>query len=246
MPTRQSSMKCDVTQQDADILEEPSNKMASMQKIPPGRDKNIIKKKGFKYGLVRIDYVKGRRVGLGIKTHKDQVIVSKSEKDTLCGNRIKRLDRIIDVNGTEVADRDVCKEMLLKSLQKTYTVTLVIERPVEKEAVSAMEAFLAEAGGQSAASSPTRDLNLRLKRVEGINLLKKVRSSLTANKIEVERKTGGQSMDRDKAREIQKNSQNDNLGRAMNARQAAPEPTAPSPAKKGSKFKAILALKQKS
>ncbi|ETN74982.1 hypothetical protein NECAME_12591, partial [Necator americanus] len=113
----------------------------------------------FVYLLVTIDYVKGPRFGLGIKHHKDKVVVSKSEKGSLCGDLLKRLDRIIDVNGTEVADRDVCREMLIKSLKRTNKVTLVIERPVKKEAIEAMEDYLADACRQSLPSSPTPNVN---------------------------------------------------------------------------------------
>ncbi|VDM66092.1 unnamed protein product [Strongylus vulgaris] len=167
---------CQSTQLDTEELQE-SDVSESMQPVPTARNKNIIKKKGFKYGLVEIDHVKGRRFGLGIKTHKDQVVVSKSQKDSICDNIVKRLDRIIDVNGTQVADRDVCREMLVKSLQRTGTVNLVIERPVEKEAIEAMEKFLAEAGGQSAATSPVRDMNTKSKPVEPNHLLKELRNS---------------------------------------------------------------------
>ncbi|KAL6728613.1 hypothetical protein Aduo_010370 [Ancylostoma duodenale] len=151
---------CEHTQLLTDKLQEPSDelvKSSDAQDIPPDRGKNITRKKGFAYSLVTINYVKGARFGLGIKHHKDQVIVSKSEKGSVCGDRLKRLDRIIDVNGTQVADRDVCEEMLIKSLQKTKKVTLLIERPIEKQAIASMEAFLADAGRQSARSSPVRD-----------------------------------------------------------------------------------------
>ncbi|RCN43342.1 hypothetical protein ANCCAN_10667 [Ancylostoma caninum] len=208
---------CEDTQLLTDKLQESSDelvKTSDAQDIPPDRGKNITRKKGwarrkcpgsrqgprspqmnfmfrFAYSLVTINYVKGARFGLGIKHHKDQVLVSKSKKGSLCDDRLKRLDRIIDVNGSQVADRDVCEEMLIKSLQKTKKVSLLIERPINKDAVASMEAFLADAGrkstmlsparhtGQhSAPSSLVRDVNIpKAKKSQSSSLLKKQRSN---------------------------------------------------------------------
>ncbi|VDO92971.1 unnamed protein product [Haemonchus placei] len=77
----------------------------------------LKKKKGFNYIIVTIHFVKGVRFGLGIKHFNDQVIVSKSEKGSMCGSQLKVLDHIVEVNGVPVIDKDVCREMLIKSMQ---------------------------------------------------------------------------------------------------------------------------------
>ncbi|KAL6728605.1 hypothetical protein Aduo_010363 [Ancylostoma duodenale] len=232
---------CEDTQLLTDKLQEPSDelvKSSDAQDIPPDRGKTIKRKKGFAYSLVTINYVKGARFGLGIKHHKDQVIVSKSEKGSVCGDRLKRLDRIIDVNGTQVADRDVCEEMLIKSLQKTKKVTLVIERPIEKEAIAYMEAFLADAGRQSArsspvrdagrqfaTSSPVRDVNMpKAKKSKSNSLLKKQRSNslIRILKSGSSRRAKGstESMDVDHPRETRKVPQRESSDRKMKAHKA--------------------------
>lgn len=43
-------------------------------------------------------------------------------------------DRIVDVNGTPVTDKDVARTMLLKALQKDKTVSLLIERAISEDA----------------------------------------------------------------------------------------------------------------
>ncbi|EYB84784.1 hypothetical protein Y032_0310g2109 [Ancylostoma ceylanicum] len=179
--SRSDDRSCEYTQLLTDKLQDPSDetsKSKSAEDIPPDRGKNITRKKGFVYSLVTIEHVKGARFGLGIKDYKDQVVVSKSEPGSVCGDLLKRLDRIIDVNGTQVADRDVCREMLIKSLQKTKKVTLVIERPVGKEAIASMEAFLADACRQSTVSSPTPNVNLlKIKKPQSNSLHRKPRSN---------------------------------------------------------------------
>jgi C-terminal processing protease CtpA/Prc len=43
-------------------------------------------------------------------------------------------DRVVDVNGAPVSDKEVARTMLLKSLQKYHTVSLLIERAESQEA----------------------------------------------------------------------------------------------------------------
>ncbi|VDL80402.1 unnamed protein product [Nippostrongylus brasiliensis] len=49
------------------------------------------------------------------------------------------LDRICDVNAVPVTDKDVCKNMIIQSLQTYGEVNMIVERPVESYAVEAME-----------------------------------------------------------------------------------------------------------
>ncbi|WKX99794.1 hypothetical protein Q1695_014572 [Nippostrongylus brasiliensis] len=122
------------------------------------RDKSsredLRKKDGYIYTMVTINSVKGLRFGLGIKHFNDQVIVSKSEKGSVCGSQLKVLDHIVEVNGIPVTDKDVCREILIKSMQNTNTVDLVIERPVKEETIANMKHVLDAASRPTPASSP--------------------------------------------------------------------------------------------
>ncbi|VDP06578.1 unnamed protein product [Heligmosomoides polygyrus] len=66
---------------------------------------------------------------------------------TLCfwiPESIKVLDRICDVNALPVTDKDVCKTLIVKSLQQNGEVNMVIERPVEQDALNTMEVSFKE------------------------------------------------------------------------------------------------------
>ncbi|CAJ0598281.1 unnamed protein product [Cylicocyclus nassatus] len=250
MPKSAKPKCCESTQLDTDELQESAGS-ETMKSVPPSRNKNIIRKKGFQYGLVRLYLVKGKRVGLGIKTHKDQVVVSKSQKDSICEHIIRRLDRIIDVNGTQVADRDVCREMLIKSLLKTNTVSLVIERPIEKEAIEAMERFLAEAGGQSAATSPVRDKNSKPKQVDPGNLVKGLKGDVSPRRMQSPRKgrrsqppSAEDSGNKSPHRSPSLHNINDAKGQSLDDAEKRVSALG-GILKKGSKLKAVVALKRK-
>lgn len=90
------------------------------------------------------------KFGLAIKHFNEQVIVSKAEKGSICGTHLKVLDHIVEVNGIPVTDKDVCREMLIKSMQNNNTASLVIERPVNEDAIANMKCFL-----EAASSHPT-------------------------------------------------------------------------------------------
>uniref|UniRef100_A0A914Q556 PDZ domain-containing protein n=1 Tax=Panagrolaimus davidi TaxID=227884 RepID=A0A914Q556_9BILA len=51
-------------------------------------------------------------------------------------------DRIVDINGVPVSDKDVARDLLLKSLQKTKTVSLIVERAVSDDAKAIANAAL--------------------------------------------------------------------------------------------------------
>lgn len=58
---------------------------------------------------------------------------------SMAAESIKVLDRICDVNALPVTDKDVCKTLIVKSLQQNGEVNMVIERPVEQDALNTME-----------------------------------------------------------------------------------------------------------
>uniref|UniRef100_A0A914XTQ4 PDZ domain-containing protein n=2 Tax=Panagrolaimus superbus TaxID=310955 RepID=A0A914XTQ4_9BILA len=51
-------------------------------------------------------------------------------------------DRIIDINGVPVSDKDVARDLLLKSLQKTKKVSCIVERACSDDAIALANAAL--------------------------------------------------------------------------------------------------------
>lgn len=64
-------------------------------------------------------------------------------------------DHLIDIDGRPVTDKDVCRELLLKSLQAQRFVTSVVERPETMEARHWVQSALAA----SAAQAPSVAMN---------------------------------------------------------------------------------------
>ncbi|CAD5231827.1 unnamed protein product [Bursaphelenchus xylophilus] len=107
---------------------------SSEVKIPPAREKNLARQDGFLYHVTQIDYIKGCKFGLGIKHFHNKVLVTRVDAGSLSAKSLMVADRIVDVNGSPVTDKEVARTLLLKALQKDRKVSLLIERPFSKEA----------------------------------------------------------------------------------------------------------------
>ncbi|KAI6179320.1 hypothetical protein M3Y98_00597600 [Aphelenchoides besseyi] len=118
-------------------------KTNEVQLLPPEREKNVQRRPGYAYRLIQIDYQKGCKFGLGIKHHQNKVFVSRVDDGSLSARALMLGDRLIDVNGNPVSDKDVARDLLLRSLQKFRTVTLVIERAESDEAKNATRQAMA-------------------------------------------------------------------------------------------------------
>ncbi|CAJ0586731.1 unnamed protein product, partial [Mesorhabditis spiculigera] len=142
----------DATPENIDDLLQPGDlkivygpeESAEVDAIPPEREKLIQggRKEGFTYHFVEIIFKKGLKFGLGIKHYQNKVIVSKVDDGSLSALHLKVLDRIWDINGQAVSDKDVCRDLLVKSLQKNRKADMVIERPSTKEANETMQKAL--------------------------------------------------------------------------------------------------------
>ncbi|EYC17091.1 hypothetical protein Y032_0031g2270 [Ancylostoma ceylanicum] len=85
--------------------------------MTPERQRNFVVRPGFAYFLVILRVTQGLRFGLGIKHYRNMVIVSEVEEGTLSADALRVADRIIDVNGVPVTDKNVAKSLILRSLQ---------------------------------------------------------------------------------------------------------------------------------
>ncbi|KAK6741174.1 hypothetical protein RB195_009185 [Necator americanus] len=110
--------------------------------IPPERERNFRRKPGFDYLLVTIEFQKGKKFGLGMVDTENRVLINKVDDDSMCSECLKTFDRICDVEGIPVTDKEFCKKQIVKGLKKDQKVSLAIERPVTKERVTQVEHLL--------------------------------------------------------------------------------------------------------
>lgn len=124
--------------------------------IPPDRAKLITRRDGYMYFLARINWQPGGpKLGLGIKHYQNRVLVSRCDPGSLASQHLQIGDHLIDIDGHPVTDKDVCRELFLKTLQTNCSVTTVVERPETMEARHWVQNALAA----SAAQAPSVAMN---------------------------------------------------------------------------------------
>ncbi|KAI6172348.1 Tetratricopeptide repeat protein 26 [Aphelenchoides besseyi] len=124
-------------------------------------------REGFTYHYVNITYKKGAKFGLIIKTADKDVLVSKLEPNSLCANQLAVCfiimplllsyqigDRLIDVDGEPVNDREQAKKLMLQRLAKTRKVSFIVERPVSDEAKTWAKNALFSASTRTSSTAP--------------------------------------------------------------------------------------------
>lgn len=115
--------------------------------------------------MARIDWKPGGpKLGLGIKHYQNRVLVSRADQNSLAAQQLLIGDHIIDIDGRPVTDKDVCRELLLKSLQAQRFVTMVVERPETMEARHWVQSALAASTAQApsvAMNSDVREIAAR-------------------------------------------------------------------------------------
>ncbi|VDN02708.1 unnamed protein product [Thelazia callipaeda] len=103
--------------------------------IPRDRMKLVARRDGFSYFLARINWIpNGLKLGLGVKHYQNRVLVSRCDRNSLSAQCLLVGDHLLDIDGKPVTDKDVCRELLIKSLQTQHFVTIVVERPESVEA----------------------------------------------------------------------------------------------------------------
>ncbi|EYC17103.1 hypothetical protein Y032_0031g2275 [Ancylostoma ceylanicum] len=103
------------------------------------RRKNFTVRPGFAYYLVSIPQIPGQQFGLCTKDYQNAVLVCQLEEGSSASETLRVMDHIIDVNGVPVTDREVCKQLINDSLMTKAEVNMIIERPVEQQAVNLVE-----------------------------------------------------------------------------------------------------------
>jgi len=115
--------------------EKKAEELESRVHIPQERLKNIQRRDGYEYLLVKLQWVPGGpKLGLGIRHYQNRVLVSRCDAGSLAGQSLKIGDHIVDIDSKPVSDKDVARELLLKSLQSQGFASMVVERPDSMEA----------------------------------------------------------------------------------------------------------------
>ncbi|KAF8383655.1 hypothetical protein PRIPAC_72797 [Pristionchus pacificus] len=103
--------------------EKKAEELASRVHIPADRERNITRRDGFSYELVKMTWkAGGPKLGLGIKHFQNRVLVSKTDPASISAECLKIGDHIVDINGQPVTDKDVARGILVKGLQGTISI----------------------------------------------------------------------------------------------------------------------------
>ncbi|CAD5224640.1 unnamed protein product [Bursaphelenchus okinawaensis] len=137
---------------------------ASQDPIPENREKNLKRQEGYTYHLAKIDFIKGCKFGLGIKHFQNKVLVTRVDPGSLSAKSLVAADRIVDVNGKPVTDKDVARALLLQSLKAKRTVSLLIERPFSKEAKEKVTFALSQSEAQPPSVAMASDIQEIIKK----------------------------------------------------------------------------------
>ena len=153
--------------------------LSARLQIPAEREKNITRREGYLYELVKIEWKAGggQKLGLGIKHYQNRVLVSKCDPGSLSAGVFLVGDHIVDLDGVPVTDKDVARGILVKTLQAKGVCSMVIERPESVEA----KHWVTQALAASTVQPPSVQMNSDVR-----NIAKKERGRLVEkDKLEV-------------------------------------------------------------
>ncbi|KAF8367654.1 hypothetical protein PRIPAC_85483 [Pristionchus pacificus] len=123
--------------------EKKAKELASRDHIPADRERNIIRRDGFSYELVKMTWKDGGpKLGLGIKHFQNRVLVSKTDPASISAECLKIGDHVTDVNGQPVTDKGVARRMIVKAILSTGETSLLIARATTNGAKYEMEYLL--------------------------------------------------------------------------------------------------------
>jgi len=115
--------------------EEKAAEILSRVHVSPERMKLVQRRDGFEYLMAKLEWKQGGpKLGLGIRHYQNRVLVSRCDPNSLAAMQLRVGDHIVDIDGKPVTDKDVAREILLKSLQASGAASMLIERPESMEA----------------------------------------------------------------------------------------------------------------
>lgn len=88
---------------------------------------------------MKVEILRGKKLGLGIRDIQNRVLVSKVDPNTLAHGKLQVRDHIIDIDGTRVSDKEIARELIIKSMRAQGYFTCIVGRPVTEEAKKACD-----------------------------------------------------------------------------------------------------------
>ncbi|KHN80619.1 hypothetical protein Tcan_13352 [Toxocara canis] len=114
----------------------------------------FTRREGFSYHFVQIEWHKGARFGLIIKAYEKFIVVSKLDPVSLCAKKLRVGDRLIDVDGKALTNKDDAKKDMVIALKKNKKVTFIVERPESEEAKCWAKDALKSASIRTSSTAP--------------------------------------------------------------------------------------------
>ncbi|PAV90173.1 hypothetical protein WR25_10148 [Diploscapter pachys] len=155
------------TQQEGEA--QSAQQQLPIEPVPTEREKNLQRREGFEYFMLTLSLTPGVKLGLGIKDFRNMIIVCKVDEGFLSqisGLRVK--DHIVDVNGTPVSNREVCRELIIKGFKGAERKsTLIIERAASQEADAMMQGALEASAMEAPSQAVSQDVKEIMKKYMG-------------------------------------------------------------------------------
>ncbi|VDM44986.1 unnamed protein product [Toxocara canis] len=114
----------------------------------------FTRREGFSYHFVHIEWRKGSRFGLVVKAYEKFIVVSKLHPASICVDKLKVGDRLIDVDGKALTNKEDAKKNMVAALKKNKKVTFIVERPESNEAKCWAKDALQSASTRTSSTAP--------------------------------------------------------------------------------------------
>uniref|UniRef100_A0A915B552 PDZ domain-containing protein n=2 Tax=Parascaris univalens TaxID=6257 RepID=A0A915B552_PARUN len=114
----------------------------------------FTRREGFSYHFVQIEWRRGSRFGLIIKAFEKFIVVSKLDPLSLCAQQLRIGDRLIDVDGKALTNREDAKREMVAAIKKNKKVSFIVERPESAEAKCWAKDALKSASTRTSSTAP--------------------------------------------------------------------------------------------
>ncbi|KAK6060918.1 PDZ/DHR/GLGF domain protein [Cooperia oncophora] len=92
--------------------------------------------------MLNIPIEKGKKFGLNVVDSDNHVYVTHIDEGSMCTSYLRKFDRICDVDGTRVTDKELTKRQIIKGLKENHRATIVVERPANEERTAQVKRML--------------------------------------------------------------------------------------------------------